>query len=40
MERLGRAMAHGPIDLLVVRFPNNNLTGEITTELKALLDAG
>jgi hypothetical protein len=33
-------MAHGPIDLLVVRFPDNNFTGEITTELKALVDAG
>lgn len=33
-------MSHGPIDLLVVRFPDNNFTGEITEELKNLVDAG
>lgn len=33
-------MTHGPVDLLVVRFPDNNFTGEITEELKSLVDAG
>lgn len=33
-------MGHGPVDLVVVRFPDNNFTGEITRELKALVDTG
>ncbi len=33
-------MSHGPVDLLVVKFPDNTFTGEITEELKNLVDAG
>ncbi len=33
-------MRHGPVDLLVVRFPGNKFTGEITEELRNLVDAG
>ncbi len=33
-------MSHGPIDLLIVRFPDiNHLTGEITDALKDLVDS-
>lgn len=33
-------MAEGPVDLLVVRFPENNFTGQIVAELKNLVSAG
>jgi hypothetical protein len=33
-------MSHGPVDLLVVRFPDSNFTGEVMAEMKALVDAG
>lgn len=32
-------MTHGPVDMLLVRFPDNNFSGEIAAELKALVDA-
>ena len=33
-------MAEGPVDLLVVQFPENNFTGEIVAEMKNLVSAG
>lgn len=33
-------MTHGPVDFVVIRFPGNNFTGEIVTELKTLVDSG
>jgi uncharacterized membrane protein len=32
-------MDYGPVDLLVIRFPDNTFTGEIVEELKALVDS-
>jgi hypothetical protein len=33
-------MAYGPIELLVVEFPGNQFSGEITPALKELVDSG
>jgi len=36
----GRAMAIGPVELLVVKFPGNQFTGEIVPALTELVESG